>query len=499
MPAFTDLPTETLSQIFHLCLAFRPDVDNYVRNTSLGTLDPSFARQLALHSLAGGDLATLEQVCSRFRIIIAGTPSLWNELTLDLHGFHADAYLQLPIRPVFNLNGRIKREADQHKTLMWLLKRALQRSQSLPLTLAVRSMGEFPQSPLRLIFAESRRWESVTLDVPPSMQVDFGPLKGQLPRLKELRVPTVYNPMLPISLSLVDPSPNHLVAVLASAEKLTQLEYAGPLRPIAKLSLLHLRRVKLGPLGVYDIPSLLQFMYRLPMGSTLFLDLMLIASQADLNRLHGKLLDKGRNESQISTLELSLSHTGAIAPLLDLFFSALAMPQLTSLLVHASDDVYSLSWPVNAALQMLYPASIGLRELYIVDIDIKQAHLLQLLGCLLALESLAIGDKELPIAPLITDSFFSALLVDWVDAPGDTMLLPKLKELQLWTCGAFSDDVLRSFLIRRDRLGSAERFRLALMWVPGTERVLSDDLAGTIEAGTQRGQLMFECTAFHRA
>ncbi|KAF7299529.1 hypothetical protein MIND_00903300 [Mycena indigotica] len=387
-----------------------------------------------------------------------------------MHGFHAPEDLQrLQLFDSFNpgqsqlLSDRFKQEVKHHQMVISLLQRALTRSQSIPLTLTVRSMSDFQPGALSLLAVQSFRWESVTIDVPRGMHKELAPLDRGLPMLKTLRITPAYDPTRITGLPLDIP----LLAAFASARNLTRLEYSGPLKPLAEAGMTHL-----------------------PVGGTLSLDMILLASEADLSQLRQN-LNHSQSESHILKLKLILSdhaRPAAVSPLLELFFGAVPLPHLEGLAIHTPEYVDAPRWPSRAALYMLQPASNTMRELDIVDINITLADLLRLLASLPFLESLAVGDQELPAAPLITDTFFFALLADGVGE--------QIASLRLWTCRAFSNAMLQEFIARRE---SGKRFRLALTWVPGTKHVLSDELLGTIQREKERGTLVFECGPVRRA
>ncbi|KAJ7073046.1 hypothetical protein C8F01DRAFT_1362259 [Mycena amicta] len=506
MAPITSLATELLVEIFRLCHANTPSVVAYMRSNADSDSDVSERQyqakltSLALRAVAGGDLAALEQVCHRFRNVVNGTPTLWAAITLDMFGFQSAEYYgdEIPVRDVFDIANWMARERNKHAWLVFLLQRAIERGQDLPLTITVRAHRQFPRQTLDMLVATAPRWHDVTLDVPLRMYHLLVPVAGYLDTLTTLRLHTVYDPMGHHATAT-----QGLIGAFTNASRLANLAYTGSLEFVSDFPIEQLSRVQLGCVGAFDMRPLVELMQRCKPGCELAVELTLDSFGINSPKIQGR-MHKVLVHSDIQALHIVVDdgpHTKSITPQNPLvsLFNALKLPNLESLVVNAGSALsVPIVWPATPALDMLSGSGTILRELYIVDVTIAPHDLINLLSALPALQSLGVGDKDHPTPPVITDAFFASLVT--IAGGSHELLLPSLNDLQLWTLGAFTDSALNAILCAHlsgfKLLRRTRRLRLALMWMPSSARVLTPELAQTIEQGKEKGLLVFECAAF---
>ncbi|KAJ7274953.1 hypothetical protein C8J57DRAFT_238330 [Mycena rebaudengoi] len=156
-------------------------------------------------SIAQVHLLRLAGVCSRWRVLVMGSPALWSEVLLKpMDWAHSDGPAQA--------------------RMLGLLKFALDRGANWPLTLHV---GQHPKPKSLLLLAQySRRWCRVTLSLMDHNIQHLSAVKGQLPLLEAL---TIHGD------SLRERGPD-LFDLFGDAPRLTSLTFNGTVKKLSTFS-----------------------------------------------------------------------------------------------------------------------------------------------------------------------------------------------------------------------------------------------------------------------
>ncbi|KAJ7073050.1 hypothetical protein C8F01DRAFT_1362263 [Mycena amicta] len=477
----TELATELLVDIFSHCSPDSSAFDSYIEATSgdyhalclRDEDEPDELCSLGLRTMAGGDLFALEQVCTRFRDVVRGTPSLWSNIFLDMRGFHLCCF-RTTSYPANDMYTHLPLQVDpqhQHLAHAWmihLLRQALQRGGDiLPLTITIWAHDDFPRETLDILNATAHRWQSVALDVPRRMFTCLEPIVGQLASLSALRLVRRHDRRLPWPSS--DPlRDKKLLQCFTEAPRLSSLDYDGSesFRTISLLPLEQLSSIQLREVRPAAWRPLLTLMKRFRQDCQLLLELFI-----DEAAKMGAPLEHFFNALDVAPHSFSIQR-GKIRS------DSLPLPGPLSV---TGTTTY---WPGAAAIAMFrrLRSRETLHSLTLNNIPFSEQDVVELISELPSLQFLSVSDKAHPAQSVITDSLLAAVL--W--------LLPQLSVLELHARGDFTDAGMHHFLCARQIV--PRPFRISVMWLfRAYSREFGVDLVRTIQGATEAGWLSWQC------
>ncbi|KAJ6455564.1 hypothetical protein C8R47DRAFT_1060753 [Mycena vitilis] len=454
------LPSEILVEIFGLCWdSFTPSIED-VYNESV-SLPTETAR------LAHAPLLNLSQVCVRWHTIALGTPALWSRIELE---------------------GILWTAAPHHiEHIMGLLRSALQRSANHPLGIAISNCvsdgGGSPYLPaFELLAQHSTRWQTAAFMCPFSDLLDLNMSKSMLPHLKSLQLDCWGANSVPG------------LDIFQDVPQLRSLEFRGDSDSRALLSRVPLEQLTelryLGSLGREE-PEFMALVPRLTAGTTL--RLMLSLQRRVVPSISSFLT------SNISTLILQLSEFVPVIArrTLERFFNHLTLPFLTELTFDMPLGVPFPSIPVLWShlpfLSLAERSSFrtNLHTLYLANVFVTEAELLQCLSVLPALNRLSIADhphlQGSPEQVLVTDTLLTALAC----TPERPSLVPDLHFCYFRCMLRFDDSVFSTCLLSRVQGLSDPPFDCGLFWLPGHARELDSEVYTRLCESSAAGGLLF--------
>ncbi|KAJ6480562.1 hypothetical protein C8R47DRAFT_1018915 [Mycena vitilis] len=456
------LPPEVLLQLFEEC--GDPVEADYDPESPAPLLrSPSLSDEMA--RLARKPLLTVSQVCVRWHDIVMGTPTLWDNFELYSMELWSDK--------------KSARKAED------LLKLILDRGGRTPLTFSLFACGGMQSAGvLELLAQHSERWRTARFFC---RAADIGALrsvKGRLPVLETLEL-EVQN-----SLSCT-------MEPFQFAPRLKSFTVGGYLPPSTAAPYLH-QLDAFGVLGlnVTQISNTVSFMSRLPDGIDVSLELFLDgwtdnsnlpAATSNIARLSIETRDYFEPEE-------------CVAALSDLFTS-LTLPHLRTLNFVSEEAPDSLMyWAQSPFLGLAARSSFStnLHSLYLCDIIITEAELLDALAVLPALQDLGISDHRVVIAHgvdrlLITDSLLASLTL--TPTPNTPRFLPLLRSLLCHSILQFDDHVFLEFVRSRCRPASGSNnipFASRLYWWPGHRRALDVGVTAQLRELRIRKELVWD-------
>ncbi|KAJ7081041.1 hypothetical protein C8R43DRAFT_1245185 [Mycena crocata] len=399
--------------------------------------------------LAQGPLLTIAQVCSRWRCIVMGTPSLWNTI-----------YLEKPwtdYRP-----GKVMR----------LLRTTLERGRRSPLSVVISGKVHLPA--IRLLATHSDRWKLAEIDSLPCDSDFWSSVKGKLPLLETLAICTEDSKSVRVDLSDIPPRLQHLTI---SATLLPGLS-----KPL--LQQLH-TFICLNP-NYANMAHAVHCMSLLRHGATCRIefddDLMLRKQDVADPPIQS-------TTSNISSLSIAAVWCFDARRGIHSIFTALVLPNLHDLTLKTTN--FRLAWPHDDFLSLCERSSFHthLKSLDVSHVTITAHQVLECLSKLPALERLTISDN-FPKARqphLISDLLLNDLSRNPESpcpCPG-----PNLRVFRIHTLLRFDDDVLLTFL--RSRLQAGRSFECEILWLTGYHRQLDPIVVDQINALRAKNGLVF--------
>ncbi|KAJ7508800.1 hypothetical protein B0H11DRAFT_1962650 [Mycena galericulata] len=387
----------------------------------------------------------VSRVCIRWHKIALGTPSLWD--TIELHS--DDLWITTK---------RIKKA-------MRLLNLALDRGKHTPLNLGISIVpGMDFARPLELVSQHCERWKNVTFFCRSSDLRRLRGIKGKLPLLETFEIELQDGP------SLLD--------FLQVAPRLRNFGVGGRFLPnIADAYFGQLQELACLGQDPRLVPMAVSFMSCIP--HTIKFRLQLFISNWDHDNILG--IDLPPTSSNLISLSMDTRDYFAAAhcvKALSDIFSSLTLPQLRNLDFRAENSpLCFISWPHGAFLGLAARSSFHthLETLFLSDVVVTEAELVETLKALPLLQRLAISDHQLNRTYhhicganqlLITDS----LLVSLALKPNSPRLLPHLHSLSCQSLLKFDDHVYLDFLL--SRLAESQVFQCRMYWLPGHHREL---------------------------
>ncbi|KAJ7237524.1 hypothetical protein B0H12DRAFT_1238143 [Mycena haematopus] len=461
------LPREILAKVFE-----------YAQEPKIWSEDPvpadswDFEVNQDLQRVAGGNLVAISQVCTHWRQVVLGTPTLWSNVPLNLRCW---------TDPVEEF-----RTSRAHDQIVRLLEAALARGKEVPISVEMNAIGESHPVAIRTMATSAHRWRSATFTVDSGMLINLSAVAGNLPLLETFKM------------NVLNESPDilaDLARLLSSAPRLHTVDFGGPLSVVAHWPVEQLQCCTFNGLGPEDLQSLVSFMGRLPKSTMLFIELNFEAIQAsplDLTPVVSPIEDFG-----ISAME----HTGhQTHHVLGQIFKALTLPNMQRLYLHGvprlGKPVY---WPRVEGMRFLHRSESrkSLTSLTLHDVVIAEVELLECLAELPQLLYLFISDhpaqEALPDSPphhLVTDSLLEKLTPRRESSA--TCLVPNLMIVDFKTLGIFNQEVFLQFALQRTmgRADTGGTFECALLWVPRRACQLSQPIMAILSPWMVAGRLI---------
>ncbi|KAF7312979.1 hypothetical protein MKEN_00982600 [Mycena kentingensis (nom. inval.)] len=410
------LPNELLGRIAEIYTEQYPEM--YI-------LDDEDTATKELARLVKSHLLQLAQVCSRWRQVVLGTPSLWSQIMVNTHLWPPSA------------------SVERHPWLPYL-ETCLERAEGHPLTLDINptpssKMGKLNWQVVSLLVRQSNRWKDVFFaqsEANDALRAAY----GRLDALEELQLADT----MPSANGIEFPD------LFASAPRLSSLTYFGNARVLPSLPWDQLMKVEWNSLAFEEEAN--DFILGLGPFGRLPRDASLI-----LKGFVGRMLVSSPPSPMIT------SHIGLLScrvkadsglPLradtnINEVLGRLTLPSLTEFKLFSTTLTARLPVWNNSTFSALaersnFRDSLTLLTLLVL---ISEADLLNLLREVPKLEDLVIADFPMVNNHvLITDSLLSALSVPAPNTNAtEDILVPRLGLLEITTCMAFSDATLRSF------------------------------------------------------
>ncbi|KAK7055723.1 F-box domain-containing protein [Favolaschia claudopus] len=454
--AVSRLPAELLVEIFGLCWkGFEPhfgDIKSPTGREDSEESQPSLTTatfETEITRVAHAPLLIVSRVCTAWRAVAVGTPSLWCEIELDTVLFDTSRHIQ---------------------TATQLLALQLARSGDSLITVDLTELGSddpFPESVLDILMNNMARCRSLACSMPSFNALCPNP--EQLRRLHSLWIHTAVGDEESLEPLALLP---HLSCLTTPGRRLVDnLECL----PIGNLERSHSR-----PTLAQEMPKVLAFARNLPRGALFHLELWLfgdpqlwtvLAFQPTIAAI-GILYIKFSHEFELLEAQIAL---GTI-------ITHLTLPNLQRFEVESQNyPRLPVIWPHPEFLALSARSDFHahLRELEIYEVQLTETQLLECLSELHALERLAISDHQLVDDGgvdqlLITDGLFSKLSY----APGSLCLVPRLSSLGFQTLLRFDDNALLALAVSRlqecDELKNGGVFGIELSWLPGSERKIDE-------------------------
>ncbi|CAK5266670.1 unnamed protein product [Mycena citricolor] len=402
-----DLPAELLIAII-VHLPRHPEKD-------YTTVDES------LRNLAGGHLTPLSLVCSTWRRVVQGTPSLWARITL--HG------------PVWEISLRRG---------MHILRTSLSRADTHPLDIVVSSPPHRPA--LDLLAARAEQWRTLRIFCYARDLRYLGSLGRRFAALESVDVRVD-------GLRWDGGGPVSEMDLFEHSVKLRAI--SGSSAYILRLPSLRVERllfIRLDEIDRMSVPRIPSTMARLPVGSTCVLSFANCSIFID------------KSVSNPPPHATSLSHVRALH-LLELdrgnswhnIISNLTLPDLEHLCLSTQDGLRStrlaVQWAASVFLSLASRSGFGprLRTLCLQGVFLPERDLIACLEALPVLESLALADhlngvtSDLTMSPVyaVTDRLLGELTMR------AQTLVPCLRLLHCRTLLRFHAQSFLAFLVSR--------------------------------------------------
>ncbi|KAJ7274957.1 hypothetical protein C8J57DRAFT_238371 [Mycena rebaudengoi] len=403
--ALRRLPSEILCDIFAL---IPPDA----RRDNRWLDRKGIAEEIGLAQV---HLLRVASVCSRWHVLVMGTPALWSEILLHLWDW-------------------VNSGSNQARMLA-LLNSVLDRGGDSPMTLRVeRDANISAAEPLTLVAQHSRRWRRVTLSITAADIRHLSAVNGQLPLLEALTLDGRY----------LNDRGSDLLDLFGDAPRLTSLTFHGSLNALSAFSdMKRLQYFSLQNVAPAELSAALSFADKLSRSARFVLGY-------DLDDDGDLPLGLAPVVVSIKALDIIFTCTGEdidrTSKLLGEIFDNLTLDaQELSLF----SDLF-VEWPHLQSLAFFSRSSLShsLKVLEIPNVVITEDVLAQCLGVLPALEKLVVSDQYRYydiFNYLIIDSLLRRLT--WT--PDPSCLVPRLNFLVCRTMFNFDDDVFLEFVLSR--------------------------------------------------
>ncbi|KAJ6592858.1 hypothetical protein B0H19DRAFT_1365170 [Mycena capillaripes] len=434
--SIVQLPAELLVEIFDMC---SPPGD--------GFLSDATTPEQEVERLAKSYLLQLSQVCSRWHILVMGTPMLWSTIVVDTT-LWSDC-------------------AKSSMTLLDLLAISLDRGEVIRSAFGSPSKMKNPSHAPR--WQEAHFWTGF---------VSFQSIHaacGNLPLLEKLEI------------SQNDDWSDF--DVFAVAPRLTNFTVTGwgaqvPTVPWGQIQSFRYQSFEANPDLLANALTLLRDDFPAHARCDLTLPVFDIVHPIDLPTVVS-------NASHfVLTLEVNFLEEPPI-DVLGAILGCLTLPALNTLELMAKLDVPPLAWHQAHFLAFASRSSLraNLTALEITRTTIDDDELISCLSVLPLLEQLIVTDcEEIPHA-LVTDSLLRRLA--WT--ADLSCLVPRLSFLCITSLLSFSDDVYWDFVLSRLAPARWEGLILEakIYWLPGRSRELSEEFLLKGRALDAEGELSF--------
>ncbi|KAJ7648993.1 hypothetical protein DFH06DRAFT_1049642 [Mycena polygramma] len=445
------LPSELLTEIFGICW------DSFTSEHA----DEAESLQIEMARLAHAPLLTLSQVCFRWHSIALGTPALWSHISLA---------------GVFWI--RLARV----DIIMDLLRCALERSSNHPLVIRVTNEGYVPphRPAFNLLTQQSLRWRMAAFLCPYSDLQYFSAAKSRLPRLEFLDLQCWDSDLTP-ELDIFGELPR-----LQSLVTCGRMEGFTP-TPLSFLPWEQLTEIQYDEDLDEEQPAFMALIPRLSKDASFCLRLSL-----ELQVVPAAFSFVASNMSAFA-IELSDFSLEPGRQVLDLLFTHLTLPFLTVLQFNVEEgDPASIPWPNPAFLSLAERSSFSthLLRLYLNNVVIAEAELLQCLTALPALQRLSFSDyPELDdrVETVLVTNTLLAALTRTADSP---CLVPGLDFLTCRSMLQFDDEVFLTCLLSRLQLPSGP-FGCELWWRLGYKRELEPMVSARLNELRANKEILF--------
>ncbi|KAJ6554835.1 hypothetical protein B0H19DRAFT_1263130 [Mycena capillaripes] len=407
------------------------------------------------------NLLPLSQVCSYWRRIAAGTPSLWSHIDVDV--------------AVWRMSGL------SPNTLLGRLDSSLQRGGSLPLTLQVYLQRDDPYdiSIIKTLVKHSPRWRHLSFS-------------GELESLGFLTNVKADLPLLE-SLSISDTGEFELVLdFFERAAGLRDLTFKGGVSRIPSIHWEDLQSFQYHDIGgVLDLAGPLSLMCRLSAGAK-------FSAILDTSRTDILFPDSQPIVSDVGSFSLALHiqpFHDHITGVLGEIFGAITLPRVQHLTLHRARYAPAPTWNQPSFFDFASRSSLHTNLIHLdLRIIISDDELLQCLVVLPLLEYLTIADSEgYEYPPLVTDYLLRCLT--WIS--DEDCLIPRLHSFACTSLLTFTDEVLLEFLksrlVPRPRSEDGGKPFQATVWRLSTySRKFSPSFHGRVQELVKHGDLVFK-------
>ncbi|KAJ6516605.1 hypothetical protein C8R47DRAFT_1087804 [Mycena vitilis] len=424
------LPVELLVEIFDMC--FPSDI------AALSELAENTTPAQEVERLAKRYLLQLSQVCSRWHILVIGTPMLWRTIVVD--------------------TGLWSESETNPATLLELLSISLDRGGRHPLTIHVVVEDEESHGTqvLELLTRHSHRWQVAHFWTGFSAFQSIASARGNLPLLETLEI-----------IQSEDWDEFDLFEV---APRLTNFTVKGWGNRVPTVPWSQIRNFSCDifqPNILAQGLSLLRDDFPTDSRCNLAMSVLAIVWPVEMPSIISNVA------SLTLTLDVDLFREPA-AGVLEIILASLTLPRLCQLGIRSKMDILPLAWSQHHFLAFASRSVLrdSLTALELTWTTIDDDTLTACLSLLPLLEQLIIADcdsEEVPHA-LITNSLFRRLV--WTADP--PALVPRLRLLSLTTLLRFSDDAYWDLIMSRlvPARWAGHLFEAKMFYQPGRSRDL---------------------------
>ncbi|KAJ7358309.1 hypothetical protein DFH08DRAFT_953484 [Mycena albidolilacea] len=404
------LPAELLVEVFDMCSP--PGEDGF------DGLSETTTPAQEVERLAKQYLLKLSQVCSRWHVLVMGTPLLWRIIIVD-----TTLWRESNISPT---------------TLISLVATSLERGASHPLTLqvAVEDDESYSSEVLELLSRHAERWWHAHFWSGFSTLQSIATARGNLPLLEDLEI-SQNDDWMEFNVFEIAPRLTHVTV--------TGWATPVPNMPWAQIQLFRYQNFEPNDLSLAILGN--DFSPHATFDLTL-----------DVADIDSSAIDLPPVVSNVSGFLLSLTINDPTTEVLGAVVGCLTLPHLATLaLVGKSGTVHSLPWSQRRFLAFAARSSLEstLTSLEIARTAIDDDELLACLAVLPLLEHLFIADSEDAPHSLVTDALLRRLSLISTSGPPPSLLppqpalVPRLNFVSLTSLLDFSDDVYWAFVASR--------------------------------------------------
>jgi hypothetical protein len=362
-------------------------------------------------------------VCSYWRSLALGMPSLWSNIRLDVD---------------------FEREEQQTS----LLTTFLQLSQASLLTLHIGCIKEKyiqyvhgsqrRHTAIDKLLQETSRWYKVSFHCPYELLVAvFENFHGIFQELKYLDL---------YYMDILRPVTSSSLSVFETAPRLSQLTLSSPIAAALPIAVPYIQITDASLVSVHS-DEILEILRRC--SNLICFNITYSRSTAvpptAVQPLPGQIL-----QSNIQSLTIVFWKTG-IAHDLERVISSVELPLLNTLIIRSyiPDSIKSRDIMVSDFRSLVSRSQCHITKLTIENSAIDSSHFLSLLGCLSQLEELNLQHHH-SMLQILSDTVVSQLRVDEVSTLPEAVLLPRLRAINFTiNSDALSDGVLFDMIASR--------------------------------------------------